>query len=131
MTNPSLNQPYIQKPLEHLGALIMHTIWRISLIGLLSIYFFFGPLMPGGSAIASGNPALNQPAPGQSRYLIIPDYIDHKISIQLLYPVPRNFSFTISDCNPNSVAFNNNDDNLYVACNGDGGNGDLIGNSWI
>ena len=87
--------------------------------------------MPGGSAIASSKPALNQPSPGQSRYLIVSDYIDHKISIQLLSPVPTNFSFTNSDRNPNSVAFNNNDDNLYITCNGDRDNGALIGNSWI
>ena len=127
----TLSHLYIQKQFEHLEILVMHTIWRISLIGLLSIYFFFGQLMPSGSAIASGNPALNQPSPWQSRYLIIPDYVNSKISIRVLSPVPTNFLFTISGRNPNSAAFNNNDDNLYVACNGDGGNGDPIGNSWI
>jgi hypothetical protein len=93
---------------------MMNKIWKTLFSGLLSICLLV--------VSSIHNQAFAQPA--QTKYLIVPDYVGQKVTIQTLSDVPQTFSIRVSDCNPNSVA--HNDSKLYVACNKGGGNAERI-----
>jgi hypothetical protein len=62
---------------------------------------------------------------GLNRYLFVPDYVGKSVFIQALTGGRQRYTFTIPDCNPNSIA-RSDADLIYVACNKDFGNGDHI-----
>lgn len=60
----------------------------------------------------------------KTQYIGIPDYAGNTVRIISTNDNQRQLGLITSDCNPNSVAFNQ--DRLYVVCNKDWGNGDKI-----
>jgi hypothetical protein len=92
----------------------MNRIWKILFSGLLSICLV---MVPSIHDRAFAQDAL-------SRYLVVPDYVGQKITINILSSKAPRYSILTPNCNPNSVAYKH--ERLYVACNQDSGNGDRI-----
>jgi hypothetical protein len=93
---------------------MLTVIWKILFSGLLAICLVMG--------ISMSDQAIAYP------YLTAPDYVGRKITIipQFNAPIQIDYSVLTPGCNPNSV-IQDGTRNIYVACNGDLGNGDFIG----
>jgi len=92
--------------LKHLFRAAISVLSALAIIALL------------GSCSGPGSVGLN-------RYLFVPDYVGKSVFIQALTGGRQRYTFTIPDCNPNSIA-RSDADLIYVACNKDFGNGDHI-----
>jgi hypothetical protein len=92
-------------------------IWKILFSGLLAISLVMG--------ISLSDQAQAIRYPGQSSYLVTPDYVGGKVTIIQTGPRTGSFSVLTPNCNPNSVVIGGW--KLYVACNRDYGKSDFIG----